>query len=190
MRLQKRALLCSLAASLTLISAASRAQEAKGWDRTVRVADYLEPAIPHEAQEQAALEKLRQFEAKTGRKPNILIMLVDDMGYGDPGAYGGGAMLGAPTPNIDQAGRRRAEADIGLCDAGLHTLARGLDDRPHSSTQRPYAASACQRSPDKKPVGRRGVGGKTAEPEWLRHRLVRQVAYRRSQRNAAAGCRL
>ena len=47
------------------------------------------------------MEKLRQFEAKTGRKPNILIMLVDDMGYGDPGAYGGGAMLGAPTPNID-----------------------------------------------------------------------------------------
>ncbi len=39
--------------------------------------------------------------AKTGRKPNILIMLVDDLGYGDPGAFGGGAMLGAPTPNID-----------------------------------------------------------------------------------------
>lgn len=29
-------------------------------------------------------------------------MLVDDLGYGDPGAFGGGAMLGAPTPNIDR----------------------------------------------------------------------------------------
>ncbi|XUY25614.1 arylsulfatase [Agrobacterium sp. rho-8.1] len=77
------------------------AQEAKGWNRTVRAADYLEPQIPHPAQQQSALERLREFEVKTGRKPNILILLVDDMGYGDPGAYGGGAMLGAPTPNID-----------------------------------------------------------------------------------------
>src|SRR6185295_19347198 len=57
-------------------------------------------------QQQAALEKLRQVEAKTGRKPNILIVLVDDMGYGDPGAYGGGAMLGAATPNIDSLAAR------------------------------------------------------------------------------------
>ena len=83
----KHILLYSLAASLTLLTGASQAQEAKGWDRTVRVAEHLEPAIPHPTQEQAALEKLRQFEAKTGRKPNILIMLVDDMGYGDPGAF-------------------------------------------------------------------------------------------------------
>ncbi|KRR01854.1 arylsulfatase [Bradyrhizobium jicamae] len=52
------------------------------------------------------MEKLRQVEARTGRKPNILIVLVDDMGYGDPGAYGGGAMLGAPTPNIDSLAAR------------------------------------------------------------------------------------
>lgn len=74
---------------------------AKGWDRTVRVADYLEPAIPHPEQEQAAMATLRALEAKTGRKPNILILLVDDMGYADPGAFGGGEMAGAPTPNID-----------------------------------------------------------------------------------------
>ncbi|XUJ36061.1 sulfatase-like hydrolase/transferase [Bradyrhizobium japonicum] len=101
MKSHKQLLLCSLAASLTLIAGASRSQEVKGWDRTVRTADYLEPAIPHPTQQQAALEKLRQFEAKNGRKANILIILVDDMGYGDPGAFGGGAMLGAPTPNID-----------------------------------------------------------------------------------------
>jgi arylsulfatase len=101
MNVQKNILLCSLAASLTLISAASRAQDTKGWDRTTRVADYLEPAIPHPTQQQAALEKLRQFEAKNGRKANILIILVDDMGYGDPGSFGGGEMIGAATPNID-----------------------------------------------------------------------------------------
>jgi arylsulfatase len=101
MNVQKNILLCSLAASLTLICAASRAQDTKGWDRTIRVADYLEPAIPHPTQQQAALEKLRQFEAKNGRKANILIILVDDMGYGDPGSFGGGEMIGAATPNID-----------------------------------------------------------------------------------------
>jgi len=35
-------------------------------------------------------------------RPNIIIILVDNMGYMDPGCYGGGAVLGAPTPRIDQ----------------------------------------------------------------------------------------
>ena len=100
MKVCKHILSYSLAASMTLLAATtSHAQETgKGWDRTVRTAEYLEPAISHGAQQQAALQKLRDFQAKTGRKPNILILLVDDLGYGDPGAFGGGAMLGAPTP--------------------------------------------------------------------------------------------
>lgn len=102
MKALKHILSCSLAASFTLLATTSHAQEAKGWDRTVRTADYLEPAIPRPAQEQTALDRLREFETRTGRKPNILIMLVDDLGYGDVGAFGGGAMLGAPTPNIDK----------------------------------------------------------------------------------------
>ena len=36
-------------------------------------------------------------------KPNVVLMLVDNMGYGDLGAYGsGGKMRGMPTPRIDQ----------------------------------------------------------------------------------------
>ena len=96
----RHALVCSIAAA-GLAAGAAWAQDANGWDRTVRTADYLEPAIPHPQQDQSAQDKLRQFEARTGRKPNILILLVDDMGYGDPGAFGGGEMAGAPTPNID-----------------------------------------------------------------------------------------
>jgi arylsulfatase len=34
-------------------------------------------------------------------KPNILFMLVDNLGYGELGVYGGGATRGAPTPRID-----------------------------------------------------------------------------------------
>jgi arylsulfatase A-like enzyme len=34
-----------------------------------------------------------------GRKPNIVFILIDDMGYGDLGCYGGRF---APTPNLDK----------------------------------------------------------------------------------------
>lgn len=36
------------------------------------------------------------------QKPNILFMLVDNLGYGELGVYGGGATRGAPTPRIDR----------------------------------------------------------------------------------------
>ena len=35
-------------------------------------------------------------------KPNILLIVSDDTGYGDLGPYGGGVGRGMPTPNIDQ----------------------------------------------------------------------------------------
>jgi arylsulfatase len=35
-------------------------------------------------------------------KPNILFILMDNTGWGDFGAYGGGLLRGAPTPNIDR----------------------------------------------------------------------------------------
>ncbi len=36
------------------------------------------------------------------RKPNVVVIMTDDIGWGDLGAYGGGAMRGAPTPNLDR----------------------------------------------------------------------------------------
>src|SRR5271169_7200685 len=35
-------------------------------------------------------------------KPNVVIMLSDNVGYGDIGAYGAGEIRGMPTPRIDQ----------------------------------------------------------------------------------------
>ena len=36
------------------------------------------------------------------KKPNIVFMLTDNLGYGELGSYGGGILRGAPTPNIDR----------------------------------------------------------------------------------------
>ena len=41
-------------------------------------------------------------QAQTAQKPNLLFMLVDNLGYGELGAYGGGATRGAPTPRLDK----------------------------------------------------------------------------------------
>jgi arylsulfatase A-like enzyme len=36
------------------------------------------------------------------KKPNIVFILTDNLGYGELGCYGGGILRGAPTPRIDQ----------------------------------------------------------------------------------------
>jgi arylsulfatase len=41
-------------------------------------------------------------QAAPAQKPNILFILVDNLGYGELGAYGGGATRGAPTPRLDR----------------------------------------------------------------------------------------
>lgn len=40
--------------------------------------------------------------AGSARKPNIVLMLMDNLGYGELGIYGGGILRGAPTPRIDK----------------------------------------------------------------------------------------
>jgi hypothetical protein len=37
-----------------------------------------------------------------GKKPNFVVIMTDDVGWGDLGSYGGGIMRGAPTPNLDR----------------------------------------------------------------------------------------
>ena len=40
-------------------------------------------------------------EQRNEEKPNIVLVMMDNFGYGEPGIYGGGAIRGAPTPRID-----------------------------------------------------------------------------------------
>jgi arylsulfatase len=41
----------------------------------------------------------------SGKPPNVVVILADNVGYGDLGPYGGGELRGAPTPRIDELAR-------------------------------------------------------------------------------------
>src|SRR5690242_10199418 len=65
-------------------------------------AENREPRLLHPAWQQAAEAKLAALEKQTGKKPNLLVLILDDVGWGDFGCYGGGHMRGAPTPYFDR----------------------------------------------------------------------------------------
>lgn len=70
--------------------------------RATRTSDAAEPALVHPDQIAAAQGKLDALLASTGKRPNIVWFVIDDMGWGDPGVYGGGAAIGAATPSMDR----------------------------------------------------------------------------------------
>ena len=51
---------------------------------------------------QQVSEKLQALEKKYGKKPNIIYILADDIGWGELGSYLGGKLRGTPTPNLDK----------------------------------------------------------------------------------------
>jgi arylsulfatase len=53
------------------------------------------------AQQPTAAASTSASAAPTG-KPNIVFILMDNLGYGELGCYGGGIVRGAPTPRIDR----------------------------------------------------------------------------------------
>ncbi len=69
--------------------------------KTTTVADNMMPVIVHMDQDKEARQKLADLEKRTGKKPNVLIFLMDDVGWMDVGFNGGGISVGNPTPDID-----------------------------------------------------------------------------------------
>jgi arylsulfatase A-like enzyme len=68
----------------------------------VKPADNMYPVVLHPEQDAAARKKLAALEQKSGKKPNILIFLMDDVGWMDPGFNGGGESVGNATPVMDR----------------------------------------------------------------------------------------
>ena len=55
-----------------------------------------------------ALLALAAGPAAAQKKPNVVMLMSDDVGWGDYGVYHGGAALGHPTPNIDRLAKEGA----------------------------------------------------------------------------------
>jgi arylsulfatase len=70
--------------------------------KDVKPADNMYPVVPHPDQDRAARDKLAALERKTGKKPNMLFFLLDDVGWMDPGFNGGGIAVGNETPTMDK----------------------------------------------------------------------------------------
>ena len=66
------------------------------------IAENLEPVIEHPEQAAEADKKLSQLAQRKGKKPNIVVFLMDDVGWMDFGFNGGGISVGSPTPDVDK----------------------------------------------------------------------------------------
>ena len=89
------------AAAVPVTPSPALAGPASVLSKAVRTSATMEPAVPHAEQDKSVAARLAAWQSASGKKPNIVWMIVDDMGYGDPGCFGGGAAIGAATPNID-----------------------------------------------------------------------------------------
>jgi arylsulfatase len=86
------------------------ATKARGYDhpdqflavKETKLVDNMYPVVAHPDQEQQARAKLAALQQRTGKKPNILIFLLDDVGWMDPGFNGGGIAVGNETPTMDR----------------------------------------------------------------------------------------
>jgi arylsulfatase A-like enzyme len=64
-------------------------------------------------------------EAPSRRPPNIIVILADDLGFNDVGAFGGGhGAIGAATPNIDSLAREGVRFDRGYAGSAVCTPSR------------------------------------------------------------------
>ena len=77
------------------------------------------------------LSAMSGFAHADDAKPNILLIVADDVGWGDLGVYGGGVGRGMPTPNPDKI----ADAGMTFFDNyghELHAWSRRDPDGSHS----------------------------------------------------------
>lgn len=73
---------------------------------------------------------VRHAQAKASERPNVILILADDLGYGDVGAYGGKI----PTPNIDALARSGVRYTDGYVTAAVCAPSRsGLLSGRHQS---------------------------------------------------------
>ncbi|UVC09604.1 arylsulfatase [Rhizobium sp. TH2] len=103
--------------------------------------------------------------AQASSKPNILLIVSDDTGYGDLGPYGGGVGRGMPTPNIDKM------ADEGMTFHSFYA-------QPSCTPGR--AAMITGRIPNRSgmtTVAMQGQGGGLPAAEWTLASVLKRGGY-------------
>lgn len=60
------------------------------------------------------------------KQPNVVLMLADNLGYGDVGAYGAGEIRGMPTPNLDKLAAQGLRFTQFLVEPGCTPSRAGL----------------------------------------------------------------
>ncbi len=100
-------------------------------------------------------------------KPNIVFILVDNLGYGDIGAYGGGELRGAPTPRIDQ-----------LAAQGLRLTNFNVEPECTPSRSALMTGRMPIRSGLDNPVAGPGIKGGLSPWEITLPELLKQAGYR------------
>ncbi len=106
-----------------------------------------------------------QAPAQAQAKPNIILIVSDDTGYGDLGPYGGGVGRGMPTPNIDR-----------LADEGLTMFS--FYAQPSCTPGR--AAIQTGRIPNRSgmtTVAFQGQGGGLPVAEWTLGSVLKTAGY-------------
>lgn len=99
------------------------------------------------------------------KKPNIILFMSDDVGWGDLGCYGGGENRGAPTPNLDR-----------LAAEGLQFMS--FYGQPSCTPGR--AAALTGRLPIRSgmtTVAFPGDGGGLPAPEWTLASVLKKADY-------------
>jgi len=105
-------------------------------------------------------------QAPQPQKPNIVLIVSDDTGYGDLGPYGGGVGRGMPTPNIDRL------ANEGMTFFSFYAQPSCTPGRAAMQTGRIPNRSGMTT------VAFQGQGGGLPAAEWTLGSVLKQAGYR------------
>jgi arylsulfatase A-like enzyme len=119
-------------------------------------------AVPSAAQTQS---KLPSAPPVTGQKPNIILIVSDDFGYGDAGPYGGGVGRGMPTPSLDRM------ADEGMTFFSFYAQPSCTPGRAAMQTGRIPNRSGMTT------VAFQGQGGGLPAAEWTLASVLKEAGY-------------
>jgi len=105
-------------------------------------------------------------QSVAGSKPNILLIVADDVGYGDLGPYLGGNNRGMPTPNFDKL------ADEGMMFTSFYAQPSCTPGRAAMQTGRIPNRSGMTT------VAFQGQGGGLPHAEWTLASVLKQAGYK------------